>query len=115
MKPPACMTPDEWAAWSEMNERMFGPLRSDSPCRDCTPLFHADMLAGGMCDGVPRPETDRGGRVAVPEPEHLRGLSLAELRALRATLPYHGPPEELVLACSRARWREYRRGLRVSA
>jgi hypothetical protein len=112
---PACMDDAEFAAWDAANGRLLGLNRADSPCRDCTPLFHADMLAGGMCDGVPRPETDRGGRVAVPEPEHLRGLSLAELRALRATLPYHGASVDIRLACSRARWREYRRGLRVTA
>jgi len=50
---PACMTADEWDAWSAMNERLYGLGRSDSPCRDCTPLFHRDMLAGGMCDGWP--------------------------------------------------------------
>jgi hypothetical protein len=111
---PACMDDAEYAAWEAANGRLLGLMRADSPCRDCTPLFHADMLAGGMCDGVPRPETDRGGRVAVPEPEHLRGLSLAELRALRATLPYFGASAEVRLACNRARWREYRRGLRVT-
>ena len=52
---PACMTADEWAAWSAMNERLYGLGRSDSPCRDCTPLFHRDMLAGGMCDRPPGP------------------------------------------------------------
>jgi hypothetical protein len=43
----------EWAIWSESNDKLWGVLRSESPCRDCTPLFHADMLDGGMCDGVP--------------------------------------------------------------
>jgi hypothetical protein len=49
---PACMDPDEYAAWCEANARLLS-THADSPCRDCTPLFHADMLAGGMCDGVP--------------------------------------------------------------
>jgi hypothetical protein len=112
---PACMDDAEYAAWEAANDRLLGVNRADSPCRDCTPLFHADMLAGGMCDGVPRPETDRGGRVAVPEPEHLRGLSLAELRALRATLPYHGCAGALSRELARRRWREYRVGARATA
>ena len=50
---PACMDESEWLAWSAMNERLYGLGRSDSPCRDCTPPFRRDMLAGGMCDGWP--------------------------------------------------------------
>jgi hypothetical protein len=59
----ACMSPDEYAAWSEANGRLLSN-RADSPCRDCTPLFHRDMVAGGMCDGTPLPEQPpgRGGR-----------------------------------------------------
>ena len=104
---PACMTAEEWAAWSAMNERLYGLNRSDSPCRDCTPLFHRDMLAGGMCDGQPLPEPERGGRESV-DPAHLRSLSYAELRELRQAWPYHGGPTELRLAVNRAKWREYR-------
>lgn len=55
MSRPACMSDDEWLAWSAMNERLYGLGHADSPCRDCTPLFHRDMLAGGMCDGQPLP------------------------------------------------------------
>ena len=55
------MTADEWTAWLAANRRLaFG--RSDSPCRDCTPEFHHDMLAAGTCDGTPLPEPLPGGR-----------------------------------------------------
>jgi hypothetical protein len=54
---PACMDSAEFLLWQEANERLWGLGNSDSPCRDCTPLWHADMVAGGMCDGVPLPET----------------------------------------------------------
>jgi hypothetical protein len=49
------MDEKEWLVWQDANERLWGINRSESPCRDCTPLFHADMLDGGMCDGVPLP------------------------------------------------------------
>ena len=49
---PACMDADEYQAWQEANARLL-TVRADSPCRDCTPLWHADMVSGGMCDGVP--------------------------------------------------------------
>ena len=50
---PACMTPEEYQLWDEGNAGLRVMFRESSPCRDCTPLFHADMVAGGMCDGVP--------------------------------------------------------------
>lgn len=50
---PACMDPDEYAAWQEANRTTRGEDKADSPCRDCLPLFHRDMTDGGMCDGVP--------------------------------------------------------------
>ena len=53
MSKPACMTAEEWAAWSVMNERLYGFNHADSPCRDCLAVFRRDMLAGGMCDGPP--------------------------------------------------------------
>jgi len=64
---PACMDEKEWLVWCDANERLWGVHRSESPCRDCTPLFHADMLAGGQCDGVPlagdRPAKPVGPRI----------------------------------------------------
>jgi hypothetical protein len=98
---PACMSPDEYAAWQEVNAQLRGRDKVGSPCRDCTPLWHRDMVAGGMCDGVPG-ET---GRVRLPS--ELAHLTYAELRQLRKSLPYFAPPPELVLAMERARWREY--------
>ena len=53
MTRPACMTTDEFAAWEEANRSVRGMGKAESPCRDCVPLFHADMVAGGQCDGVP--------------------------------------------------------------
>ena len=50
---PACMDEKEWLIWQDANERLLQMFRAASPCRDCTPLFHADMVAGGQCDGVP--------------------------------------------------------------
>lgn len=47
------MTEDEYAVWSQANARLVGVARAESPCRDCSPLFHRDMLDGGMCDGTP--------------------------------------------------------------
>ena len=50
---PACMDEKEWLIWQDANERLLLMFRAASPCRDCVPLFHADMVAGGQCDGVP--------------------------------------------------------------
>jgi hypothetical protein len=50
---PACMDQREWLVWCDANESLR-PDEATTPCRDCTPLWHADMVAGGMCDGVPR-------------------------------------------------------------
>jgi hypothetical protein len=47
------MTPEEYATWADGNDKLWGVSRAESPCRDCTPLFHQDMLDGGMCDGEP--------------------------------------------------------------
>ena len=58
MTKPACMDADEFRLWSEANDGRVDGLRvrlgGDSPCRDCTPLWHADMVSGGMCDGTPQ-------------------------------------------------------------
>lgn len=101
---PACMDADEYLAWQEANRTTRGPDRATSPCRDCTPLWHADMVAGGQCDGTPGGTRPPGRSLA---PTELRHLSYAELRAVRLSLPKYGPPAELVTAMQRARWREY--------
>ena len=67
---PACMDEKEWLIWQDANERLWGVHRSESPCRDCTPLFHADMVAGGQCDGTPL--TGTRGQPTYEEEEHPR-------------------------------------------
>jgi hypothetical protein len=101
---PACMTDDEFALWAAGNEKLLLMFKASSPCRDCTPLFHADMLDGGMCDGVPGTgdaEPERCG----PKPK-LREHTYAELKAMRAAYPKFGAPPELSAELARARWRE---------
>jgi hypothetical protein len=100
---PACMNADEFTAWEDANRTLRGDDRADSPCRDCLPLYHRDMAAGGMCNGAPGPRPSHRERL----PSELRHLTYAELRALRKSLPHFAPPPELVLATQRARWREY--------
>jgi len=101
---PACMDEKEWLIWQDANERLLLMFRAASPCRDCTPLWHADMLAGGQCDGVPLD----GQRV----PDLRRGTH-AELLAIRQTYPKFGAPRGLSEALQRARMREYRRRRRA--
>jgi len=101
---PACMDEKEWLIWQDANERLLQMFRAASPCRDCTPLFHADMLEGGMCDGVP----EEGQR----KPS-LKYGTYAELKAVRRTYPKFGAPEGLSEALYRARMREYRRRRRA--
>jgi hypothetical protein len=95
------MTTEEYAAWEEANRSVRGMGKAESPCRDCTPLFHADMVDGGMCDGIP------GKRRRDETPAQWRSLSYRELQAVRRTYPHFGPPAELTVALTRARWREY--------
>jgi hypothetical protein len=90
----------EFAAWQEANTCLRMDERAASPCRDCTPLFHADMVAGGMCDGVPQ----HGQR----EPS-FQYRTYAELREIRRTYPWLGAPAELRAELNKARMREYRR------
>jgi hypothetical protein len=53
MSRPACMSDREWRAWLEANERLLSIYRSESPCRDCTAAFAAEMRHVGRCDGEP--------------------------------------------------------------
>jgi hypothetical protein len=98
------MDEKEWLIWQDANERLLLMFRAASPCRDCTPLFHADMVAGGMCDGVPL--------VGQRAPD-LRFGSYADLQAVRRTYPKFGAPGGLSEALKRARMREYRRRRRA--
>ena len=99
------MTPDEYQLWDEGNAGLRVMFRASSPCRDCTPLFHADMVAGGMCDGLPLTEGQR-------EPS-LKYSTYDELKAVRRTYPKYGAPSGLSEALYRARMREYRRRRRA--
>lgn len=108
---PTCFTDDEYEGWSAAND-LLGMNRAISPCWDCTARWHREMLAAGTCDG--EPQTGRGGRPNTG-PEYLRRLSLPELVALRRTLPRFGAPPAVARAICQARWREYRRALRLSA
>jgi hypothetical protein len=51
---PACMEPDELAAWGEMNGRVRGSGQAQSPCTDCRLAFAIEMRAIGRCNGTPR-------------------------------------------------------------
>ena len=97
---PACMTTEEYAAWEEANRSVRGMGKAELPCRDCTPLFHADMVDGGMCDGVPQ----EGQR----QPS-FQYRTYAELREIRRTYPWLGAPAGLRAELNKARMREYRR------
>jgi hypothetical protein len=54
----ACMSDDEWATWSESNDRLVGKAHAALPCQDCLPAFAAEMRAEGRCNGTPR-ETEK--------------------------------------------------------
>jgi hypothetical protein len=99
------MDEKEWLIWQDANERLLLMFRAASPCRDCTPLFHEDMLEGGMCDGLPLTEGQR-------EPS-LKYSTYDELKAVRRTYPKYGAPSGLSEALYRARMREYRRRKRA--
>ncbi|HVA73459.1 MAG TPA: hypothetical protein VNF71_02700 [Acidimicrobiales bacterium] len=50
------MTKEEFARWSEANQRaaLQGRAhRAVSPCEDCTPVFAEEMRREGRCDGWP--------------------------------------------------------------
>jgi hypothetical protein len=98
------MTVDEWAIWTEANDKLWGVLRSESPCRDCTPLFHRDMVAGGMCDGVPLPG-ERLSAKAGPKFQY-HEHTYAELKEMRAAYSRFGAPPSLLVEIRRAYFRE---------
>jgi hypothetical protein len=51
---PACMEPDELAAWEEMRDRSTAYHdRTARPCHDCLAGFAAEMRAIGRCNGTP--------------------------------------------------------------
>jgi len=93
----------EYQLWASGNERLLLMFRATTPCRDCTPLFHADMVDGGLCDGVPG---DVG--ATLPTPEEMGRMGYAALRALRDRFPHNGPAD-LSVALYRARQRERER------
>lgn len=82
----ACMSDEEWTAWSESNERLVGKAHAVSPCVDCLPSFAAEMRADGRCNGVPRgteePMTDTFDAATMAAASRLRGgeARLAQVR-----------------------------------
>jgi len=51
---PACMTPDELAAWSTANASITSlSNRARRPCVDCTLGYAAEMRVAGSCNGTP--------------------------------------------------------------
>lgn len=104
MKKPACMDEAEWLVWSDTNAKLWGLTRADSPCRDCTPLFHADMIDGGMCDGTPLPPERAPAKVGPKFQYHEH--TYAELKAMRAQYSRFGAPPSLLVEVRRAYFRE---------
>jgi len=62
------MTPDEFDAWCEANERLWFAKAWD-PCADCCDDFAAEMRAENRCDGEPAIEAPRRPH---PHIEHLK-------------------------------------------
>lgn len=60
----ACMTPDEWAEWSRLNDIQPAANRATDPCEDCTVRFAVLMRLERRCDGWPTVPV--GGRPIVP-------------------------------------------------
>jgi hypothetical protein len=84
---PACMSDEEWAAWSESNDRVIGKARAALPCADCLPSFASEMRAEGRCNGIPRgtegePMTDTFDAATMAAASRLRGgeARLAQVR-----------------------------------
>jgi hypothetical protein len=107
------MDEKEWLVWCDANERLWGVDRSESPCRDCLPLFHADMVAGGQCDGTPLPGERDAAKVGPKVQYHEH--TYAELKAMRAAYSRFGAPQSLLVEVRRAYWRERDRGRRTRA
>ena len=114
MRRPACMNDEDFAGWVEANARLLQMYQAESPCRDCTLLFHHDMLAGGMCDGYPETLDPRDAPAPIPPPEILSGMRYAEIKAIRRTYPKIAP-KEITEALYRSRQREYRKSVRLRA
>lgn len=114
MRRPACMNDEDFEGWVEANNRLLLMYRAESPCRDCTWLYHRDMVAGGMCDGHPETLDPRDAPAPVPPPEILSQMRYADLKAIRLTHPKIAP-RDLSEALYRARQREYRRAVRMRA
>jgi hypothetical protein len=53
MKRPACMSDDDWERWQTLNAVSAISNQADTPCRDCTMAFYAEMLVTDRCDGYP--------------------------------------------------------------
>lgn len=47
---PACMTPAEYALWSQANRRLYPHTRAPRPCRDCPADYREDQAKAGRCD-----------------------------------------------------------------
>lgn len=111
---PACMTADEFELWAAGNAGLRVMFRASTPCRDCTPLFHRDMVAGGMCDGVPGQGDAQPARCGPKKGYHEH--TYAELREMRAQYSRFGAPRSLLVEVRRAYFRERDRDRRrVSA
>jgi len=104
MRRPACMDDAEFALWDEGNARLLVMFRASTPCRDCIPLFHADMVAGGMCDGVPGTGDAQPARCGPKKQWHEH--TYAELKAMRAQYGRFNAPRPLVVEVRRAYYRE---------
>jgi hypothetical protein len=100
---PACMEPDELAAWEQMNRRVAGGNQAQIPCSDCLPAFSAEMHRAispeyphGRCNGTPRggQEVDemdgyRAEPEKVPAPSH---VFLPVAPVSRVSLGVSAPP-----------------------
>jgi hypothetical protein len=73
---PPCMTPDEFASWSEANAVCSPRYQASSPCEDCTQEFAREMRGLGLC--VP-PATDNAQNVRYRKSAEHETASLAIL------------------------------------
>jgi hypothetical protein len=105
------MDDKEWLVWQAADQRLWGVDHAGNPCRDCTTLFHRDMVAGGMCDGVPL-APDRPTAKDAPEGDY-HGRTYAQLREMRAVFAQFGAPRALRVEVRRAYMRERERSRRA--